>query len=144
MLYITLMCIAYILGIIWGLFLTKVGYSPFSFLIIAILYFFKMNPQFNSPKAIKCILLIGLLVIGFFNCLGKINKFENEFQNKSVINCSGYIDRKLSNNKFIFVNEYNQKFIVFKTNDSEINEDLKVNLLGRFLKPSHARNHNRI
>ncbi len=144
MLYITLMCIAYIIGIIWGLFLTKVGYSPFIFIIIAILFIFKKNPKVDKNQISKIILLCALILIGLLNCRVRFNRFENNYQNKSIVRFSGYIDRKMSDTKFIFVNEYNHKFIVYKLNNNELEEDMMINISGSFVMPSHARNHNRI
>ncbi len=144
MLYITLLCIAYILGIIWGLFLTKVGYSPFILLMFAILVFFKKNPHVSRYEISKFILLILCVVLGFISLTISFKKYDNMYNNKTKIVFSGYIERKISDTKYIFINEDKNKFIIYTSNYENLVEDIKIELVGSFLKPSHARNHNRI
>ena len=148
MLYITLVCIAYILGILWGLFLTKVGYSPFILLIFAILVYFMKYPQFNKRNAIKYFCLLLIVVAGLINTRIKINDFENKFVNKSQYSFTGYIERKISNgpryDKYLFKSDDKEKFIIYILNNYEIKEDNRVSFKSSFQKPSHARNHGRL
>ena len=88
MLYSLLVCIAYILGIIWGLAYKIVGLVPIFFIIVCLIYIIK-NKKYNYLS------LILIFIFGFSYLTLKNNYFISKYSN-STIRGTGEIKRVIS------------------------------------------------
>lgn len=81
MLYSVMICIAYIIGIIWGLYLDL-------YLGIVLFFIFIGCARFLSKKTIlKKIMLLGILlfIMGVLNSSYRINKFETKYVSRQFL-----------------------------------------------------------
>ena len=141
MLYSVYCCIAYILGIIWGLNLQHVGLIPFFILIICMLVY-KIKKKLLSNNIIIVLVTIFFLV-GFLNCLFRYYLFSNKYKDEHI-NGKGEILQLLKEgdyyNKYLFRLDNKDKMVLYIPNSIKIDLNSVIIFDGRFYMPEEARN----
>lgn len=138
MLYIVLICLALVVGVIWGLYLSvNLGIALFV-ILLCISVMFKNNSYFK-------ILIIGLVIFLFGNLYGylRINNFKNKYDDGDKIfeaKILSMIGEKEYYNSYICKNESNDKMIIYIPKNIEIMIGETIHFNGEFEKPTGKRN----
>lgn len=85
MLYSIITCIAYIIGIIEGLYLNLTLSMVSFFLFICIYFFIKQNNNFKIFNSYIFIIIIISFLVGLFYTKLSLNNFENKYQSRSFL-----------------------------------------------------------
>ena len=139
--HIVFICVAYILGIIVGLY--NIYIAPFFLLVIICI------PQvFKSRINLATNIIIVILVFYILGCVSSFAKhftFKNKYED-GWIHDSGIIIQLVSSedyyNKYLIKNQSNDKFIIYILKDIIIQEMDIIEFYGEFEKPSASRNNN--
>ncbi len=139
MLFSMLCCIAYILGIIWGLNLQYVGLIPFLFILLGCILYFNSNYK----KDLRIIICFVFVMVGVFNTMLKQDIFDNKYT-EGIYYGKGKILELLSNdsyyNKYLFKLDNGDKMLLYIVNDLIIEENTIIDFSAQYKKPSVQRN----
>jgi predicted membrane metal-binding protein len=140
--YSVLICIALVLGILWGLY--NLYIAPFFLLLTIILLYLTKSKFKNIKRVIITFSVFFVVAVAYMSYKNSI--FETKYQNNSIIEDTGILLDLLSSgdyyNKYIFQNSYNDRYIIYIPNIINVNPMDVVSIKGTFEKPSKARNVN--
>lgn len=147
MLYSVIICIAYIIGIIWGLYLDfYLSVVPFFLIIcVSLITILVLNKTALKTKMIRNLSIIILVsfLLGFANISVKNERFTNKY-NEGNLNFKGEIINLVEEgdyyNKYIFKNDIGDKFLLYINKEFEIEETAMIEFTGKLELPSKQRN----
>ena len=144
MLYSVYFCIAYIIGILWGLNFKFLSLAPFYFLICIMLVIFIIKDYLSLKKYFKLIIFsLVFMIIGVSLTYIKFEKMTTKYSNGTII-CSGTIEKFLSKgsyyNKYIFKNSNQDKMLIYIPNNINVSIDDVTSIKGDFEIPAGQRN----
>ena len=138
MLYRISICIAYILGELWGLNLSDLSLAPI-FLIIIICMLLVLTKQFNK----KIIVLVAVIIFGVTNTYIKYLNYSNKY-NESIIEDYGKVIRLISRGEYydkylLKLNNGDKMLFYYHSNDVIPNNSI-ISFKGNFEVPTTKRN----
>ncbi len=153
MLYISFICIAYILGILWGLNLNILSLAPI-FLFIIICMLFKIITNYynnnlitnNITKYFNYKIILAFLIsilLGLTNTYYKESTFKNKY-NEGLIEDIGEIIEIKSKadyyNKYLIKLKNGDKMLFYYHGDEDIKLNSIINFKGKYKAPLGIRN----
>ena len=151
MIYSLYFCIAYILGILWGLNLSKVGLIPIFLcvLVYMLIQFLKLNN--NESINSKCIILnnntllilIILILLGLSNTVLRLYIFNSKYDDEvnsfkgEILRC---VDKRGYSTKYLLKLFNGDKVLVYINKEIKLEENQVISFSGEFKKPKGARN----
>ena len=148
-------CIAYTLGILWGLYLDiylgVVSFFIFLCIFLAIKFYEEAkNSRFrwiyqkiDKKKFNICLIFAICFLFGMFYTNIRKKDFENSYET-GLCYMQGEVLQKLEEgnyyNKYSFCNKDGKKFLLYISNDYKIEDNSVISFSGEFEKPAVQRN----
>lgn len=140
MIHIVLICLAYIMGIIWGLYLDVNLGIAFFVLIVCVYIFLKKYIIINLR--IFAIIMV-FFIFGMFYASIRYEAFNSKYiegDMNTIIKILKLDSKKEQYSTYICKNEFQDKFLIYVSNEIRINIGDKFYVKGLFEKPEGMRN----
>ena len=135
---IVAICIAYIIGIIVGLYSLYIAllFFVFTMIVVIINRFYKVLNK-NLFITLCAFFIIGI-VLSNYKMQVLQNKYSGTFNDSAIV--TEFLESGDYYNKYLIINSNNDKFILYAKHTFKINERDLIEFKGEFKRPQTARN----